>query len=399
MRRFQFSLRGLLLFMALLSILLTYWQCDWTGRGWEVVTCVEFSPDGTHAILGGYSGRHENEDFHNFNVDVRRALAVVDLNSDSEPEFIEDAGFHESFSHIGDIGRFAAFGPDGATVVFASSDCRLILWDIVKRRVLRRGGQYGDRKNIAFSRDGDSVATSMLDGGQLCAIGSDRMYRIPRDPYWSDPESIRFSPDGAALAIGYFGSLALYQVDALKKQPSPVPFVAAKECLARGMAFSPDGKRLAIAGPPIELFDLSSGVRHTLATMTASSVWEVAFTPNGRTLATAGPDGVVLIDIDSDRRLAQLPLSGVMRSVAVSGDGQRLLAGDHNGQALLWDLPAGKLLRRFNVVRYPKGISPIIPTVALALWLTVWAVSRKQRRAATKPLVEPRKSERPRERE
>ncbi len=164
--------------------------------------------------------------------------------------------------------------------------------------------------------------------------------------------------------------------------------------IIRGLAFTPDGKQLVSAGEDkvIRVWDLASG--KTVRTMRGESapgslgtIFAMALSPDGKWLAVAGDlrtsagtnlqgggetQTIRLYDFESGKLVALLKgHTGVIRSLAFSPDGSKLISGSSDNTAIIWDtgvqsgvqVPEPKLLHRleghkadiFTVVFSPDG--------------------------------------------
>jgi WD40 repeat protein/serine/threonine protein kinase len=118
-----------------------------------------------------------------------------------------------------------------------------------------------------------------------------------------------------------------------------------------GVAYGPDGARLASAGDDhtVRVWDAATGAELLALKGHTDDALCVAFGPDGSHLASGGRDATVRV----------WPLAGgeprvltghraSVHAVAFSPDGSRLASGDSAGQVRLWDLARGGLPRVLN---------------------------------------------------
>jgi WD40 repeat protein len=124
------------------------------------------------------------------------------------------------------------------------------------------------------------------------------------------------------------------------------------------IAFSPDGKTLAVAsGAMIRLWELSTRRVVFQLPMGAASV---LFSPDGGTLVTGSHDGTIHCwDAGTGRELRRWRGSGgaMITSLAISVDGSQLVSGDSDGLIRLWDAATGE--PRFRRIGHATAVRSV----------------------------------------
>ncbi|MEX1039592.1 MAG: c-type cytochrome domain-containing protein [Pirellulaceae bacterium] len=122
-----------------------------------------------------------------------------------------------------------------------------------------------------------------------------------------------------------------------------------------GLAFHPDGKRLAVAsGTPgqlgeVKLFDMTSGELVSDLLMTEDAMFDVAFSPDGKRLAACGAGGAIaLFDLESENLTLVEDHSDWVHSIAWSSDGKQLVSASRDKTAKVFDAKSGSLQITFS---------------------------------------------------
>ena len=173
-------------------------------------------------------------------------------------------------------------------------------------------------------------------------------------PIWDAARSLAFSPDGKQLASGYqYGSVRLWDVDktiAVKEgnTADSAQTIRIGDVALVSLAYSPDGKRLAVGSADyrITLLDLiNRKVLHSFVGHDGE-VTALAFSPDGTRLASASHDRTVKVwDSSSGKKLLTLAgHSGPVDAVAYSADGKSIASAIDKTHIRLWDASTGKTL-------------------------------------------------------
>jgi len=161
------------------------------------------------------------------------------------------------------------------------------------------------------------------------------------------------SPDGNLLAAvggsaARFGELQFWDTSTNKL----VRFIRLGTDCLYAVAFSKDGKRLAVAGTDraVHVFDVATGDEVYSSEIHSDWVFGVAFSDDGSRLASAGRDKTVKVSEAADgkflKNLATLGGS-VMRVVPRPGSQQFLVAADSK-QAIIYDAKEMKEIRKIE---------------------------------------------------
>jgi WD40 repeat protein len=164
------------------------------------------------------------------------------------------------------------------------------------------------------------------------------------------PAGLAWSPDGTRIArSGRFGGssenfepIRLYDAGTGKEVAS----LTGHRGAIRHLAYSADGSRLAGGGwdRRIHVWDLTTGQELLFGPGHRGQVDAVAFSPDGKTLASAGQDGTLRL-WDTAAAKWQRTLTGhrsAVTGVAFHPEGKLLATGGADGTVRLWDLTTGE---------------------------------------------------------
>lgn len=233
----------------------------------------------------------------------------------------------------------------------AQAFLKLKFWDTSTNPQIRQAdvGYYA----LAYSPDGSILATSGHGVGIQLWDGETGKKGKAIDTKKPAPTMFAFSTDGKILAsicakplttakqyleITLSDPIAGQETGTISLKMNPL-----------SLAFSPDGKTLAIGGHEyflnkVELWDLATSKSTTLFKdpigKTGGGITSLAYTPDGKTLVTASTTQTALVDATTGKTKAVLEAVG-SNLFALSRDGATLATVGNAGIVRIWSL-AGK---------------------------------------------------------
>ena len=254
-----------------------------------------------------------------------------------------------NFKHSGAVNK-AVFSPDGKTILSASIDRTLKLWDAVSGKEIHSFQGHTDFVwSGVFSSDGKTVLSASDDNTlKLWDVGSGKEIRS----FQENPSSVWsgvFSPDGKTI-LSASGDCTLKLWDAVSGKEIR-SFQGHKSSVRSGI-FSGDGKTILSASidKTLKLWDAVSGKEIRSFKGHKSSVWSGVFSADGKTILSAsGDNNLKLWDSVSGKEIRSFQghiapvLSGVF-----SADGKTILSASIDRTLKLWDSRSGEEIRSFE---------------------------------------------------
>ncbi len=295
-----------------------------------------------------------------------------------------------------------ALSPDGRTLAVARGGHFVRLWDVASGKPLFPPGEAHESEvlSAAISADGCLVSTGDENGRiHLWEPTQGKHVRALQMGEAGWVWALRFAPDGRTLGAaaeysspksgGFRGIARLWDLPGgtLRKE-------FRLDARAVQLAFSPDGRRVAIATyrdhddgvqlpagaageeHMIQVFDTAAGQRLIRLLGHQGRIHAIGFTSGGEVLVSASEDMTFRFwEIGTGKMIRQLPINGHLRSdkhhpgqptriltAVFSPDSSKAVtSGLWDDRLLVWELSPKRLHR--NTIRFPKNLGA---TLAMA---------------------------------
>ncbi len=304
----------------------------------EIIQSMIFGPDGKQIAIGGYDNY----------LRVWNALngeLLYELEHDSSVAGVD-------------------FSPDGRVLVSASEDATVRFWDAQTGESLyvlsgfTQGLQYvaylengtkllvgrlHDNVFQEYALDANYLPTSQLDftmdvGPMLLGDYIQAVRTITVQVY--------ASPDTRKMAVLLNDAVQIWDLEAGQR----ILDLPGYNGPVSALAFSPDGRWLAVTDHNIHLWQVSNREFETTLSINEHNILQgLAFHPNSKQLAVATEDGEVEIwDVESRQKLRSLePDDYGALQLAYSPDGEKLAVATWRG-IQVWNVETGVLLQEFD---------------------------------------------------
>jgi WD40 repeat protein len=268
-----------------------------------------------------------------------------------------------------------AFSADGKSLIAADGG-GLSVWDVATGKRRRRLPLEMDGE-VAFAQTAGGIAVANVPSKSKTVIvrvfdAAGKVRSRAQLPGPLRTSSLAFSPDGKRLAVCRDKALWLHDV-ASGRAALRVPLAAGFAC---EFAFLPDGKALAVCdlSDTVRLYGAADGKELRAFKREGGPVIHVRFSPDGRWLLTVPdndvqPDSCSVWDVVAGKERHRLKgPRDLVRCAAFSPDSKYLAMGCQHPELVLWDLASGKEARRFETAGAFASVafSPDGKTVAVA---------------------------------
>jgi WD40 repeat protein len=313
-------------------------------RHWEWRYLWKLCQEDEHSTLHRYSS-----EIRSLAVSKDAKLLAVGKEGAGVP--LWDLAPKQLIAELPDTAFRLAFSPTDSLLAVAARDKAnqplVKIWNVHSRTLTATLTNEAPIQSLAFSPDGGLLATldhqrniwvTQWDSHRLVATGkTEAPFRRP------GAGVVAFSPDGRRLAVGGdMGVLLLLEVQSGKVVRLETGTADGVHALAISRSGDLVAAGFGYTDGTIGLWELSTGKAQGRLTNHNAFVRALAFTPDGRRLVSGGEDGTIRIwNIADKTELRCLRASRhAVVALAVLPDGKTLISGASDGAVCLWDCSA-----------------------------------------------------------
>ncbi|QNP29227.1 nSTAND1 domain-containing NTPase [Cylindrospermopsis curvispora] len=234
--------------------------------------------------------------------------------------------------------------PDGKTLVSASSDNTIKIWDMATGKGKHTlTGHQSSVYSVTISPDGKTLVSASDDKTIKIWDMATGREKHTLTGHQDSVYSVTISPDGKTLVSASLDkTIKIWDMATGREKHT----LTGHQHSVNSVTISPDGKTLVSASldKTIKIWDMATGrEKHTL-TGHQHSVNSVTISPDGKTLVSASLDKTIKIwDMATGRE--KHTLTGHqewVNSVTISPDGKTLVSASSDNTIKIWDMATGR---------------------------------------------------------
>jgi WD40 repeat protein/tRNA A-37 threonylcarbamoyl transferase component Bud32 len=198
--------------------------------------------------------------------------------------------------------------------------------------------EWGRSLCVAFSPDGQTLATGDRDRNVRIRHVQSGMLLCPSLPHPEEVWTLAFSPDGKRIATGCFAQEIRLWETATGRLASRTFGLQRGPCFA--LSWSPDGNWIATGNGDhhAQIWDAATGNDRGFLLQHHGFISAIAFSPDSRTLLSSCYDNTArLWDVTTGKSVGQpITHQGMIQAVAFNPNGESFVTADWGGTARLW---------------------------------------------------------------
>ncbi|KAI9129470.1 hypothetical protein ON05_034655 (plasmid) [Acaryochloris sp. CCMEE 5410] len=255
-----------------------------------------------------------------------------------------------------------SISPDGRTIVSASSDQTLKVWDLATGEELRTLKGHTDSVNgLSISSDGRTIVSASSDQTlKVWDLATGEELRTLKG-HTDSVNGLSISPDGRTIVSASSDqTLKVWDLATGEELRTLKGHTHTVTCVS----ISPDGQTLVSTSwdQTLKVWDLATGEELRTLKGHTDSVYGLSISPDGRTIVSASGDYTLKVwELATGQELRTLSShTDYVNGVSISLDGRTLVSASWDHTLKVWELATGQELRTL------KGHTALITDVSIS---------------------------------